>query len=155
LDQRAVFVGGLPYQDIVPYYLAADAFWFPSSARSEAFGLVQVEAMAAGCPVINTNIPHSGVAWVSRHDESGLTIPMGDVDGLVEASRRIVEEPGLRARLAAGARARAIAEFDDRLMAKRSLELYGSLIVSTPPTTEVKLSEWVEDVNRVSQTAEG
>jgi len=155
LGQRVIFVGSLPYQEIVPYYLAAEAFWFPSSARSEAFGLVQVEAMASGCPVINTNIPNSGVAWVSRHDESGLTIPMGDVDGLVEASRRIVEEPGLRARLAAGARARAIAEFDDSLMAIRSLDLYKSLMHQRPPTTEVKLSEWVHDVNRVGPQVEG
>src|SRR5437868_8857265 len=47
---------------LIPYYLAARALWFPSNARSEAFGLVQVEAMASGCPVINTAIPHSGVA---------------------------------------------------------------------------------------------
>ena len=66
MADRVVFPGDLPhYLDLVPYYLAADAFWFPSNARSEAFGLVQVEAMACGCPVINTAIPHSGVAWVS------------------------------------------------------------------------------------------
>jgi len=76
---RVVFPGNLPhYLDLVPYYLAAEAFWFPSNARSEAFGLVQVEAMACGCPVINSAIPHSGVAWVSPHDVSGLTVPMDD-----------------------------------------------------------------------------
>ena len=41
MADRVVFLGALPhYLDIVPYYLAADAFWFPSNARSEAFGLV-------------------------------------------------------------------------------------------------------------------
>ena len=62
---RVVFLGGMPYQRVVPYYLAAEALWFPSNARSEAFGIAEVEAMASGCPVINTNIPHSGVSWVS------------------------------------------------------------------------------------------
>jgi rhamnosyl/mannosyltransferase len=122
---RVVFLGNLPhYLDLLPYYLAADAFWFPSNARSEAFGLVQVEAMAAGCPVINTAMPHSGVSWVSRHDESGLTVPVDDPVALAEAANRLLLEPGLRDRLAQGARARAIREFDHCVMAQRSLDLY-------------------------------
>ena len=101
LADRVVFTGNLPhYLDIVPHYLAADAFWFPSNARSEAFGIVQVEAMASGCPVINTAIPHSGVSWVSPHEETGLTVPMDDPKALAAAAHRILEEPGLRDRLA-------------------------------------------------------
>jgi len=125
LTDRAIFLGNLPhYLDLVPYYLAADAFWFPSNERSEAFGLVQVEAMASGCPVINANIPHSGVAWVSPHEESGLTVPVNDPAALAEAAIRLVTEEGLRARLSLAAKSRAISEFDHRLMAERSLELY-------------------------------
>ena len=76
---------------MVPYYLAADAFWFPSNARSEAFGIVQVEAMASGCPVINTAIPHSGVAWVSRaRPIEGLTVPMDDPSALAAAANRML-----------------------------------------------------------------
>jgi glycosyltransferase involved in cell wall biosynthesis len=122
---RVVFVGNLPhYLDIVPYYLAAHAFWFPSNARSEAFGIVQVEAMASGCPVINTRIPHSGVPWVSRHEETGLTVAVDDPAGLAAAAGRLLGEPGLRARLAAAARERAVREFDHRTMAERSLAIY-------------------------------
>lgn len=125
LGDRVDFLGTLPhYLDVVPYYLAADAFWFPSNARSEAFGLVQVEAMACGCPVINTRIPHSGVPWVSRHEETGLTVPVNDPDALAAAARRLIEEPELRDRLVAAARRRAAAEFDHRVMAERSLALY-------------------------------
>ena len=109
---------------LIPYYLAADAFWFPSNARSEAFGLVQVEAMASGCPVINTAIPHSGVPWVSRHEETGLTVPVNDPDALAAAAPPAPDEPGLRDRLSAGGRQRAVAEFDHRVMAERSLEVY-------------------------------
>lgn len=125
LADRVVFLGNLPhYLDLVPYYLAADAFWFPSNARSEAFGLVQVEAMASGCPVINTAIPHSGVSWVSLHDQTGLTIPVDDPAALAAAANRLLDEPGLRDRLAAGGRARAASEFDHRVLAQRSLAIY-------------------------------
>jgi glycosyltransferase involved in cell wall biosynthesis len=124
VSDRVKFLGAMPYQQIVPYYLAADAFWFPSIARSEAFGIVQVEAMAAGCPVINTAIPHSGVPWVSRHDREGLTVPVDDPLALAEAANRIATEPGLRDRLVVASRQRAREEFDHRVMAQRSVDIY-------------------------------
>ncbi len=128
LADRVVFVGELPYRKIVPYYLAATAFWFPSNARSEAFGLVQVEAMASGCPVLNTHIPASGVPWVSRHEESGLTVPMDDPEALAAAARRLLDEPGLRERLGRAGRERALREFDCRVMAQRSVQAYEAVL---------------------------
>jgi glycosyltransferase involved in cell wall biosynthesis len=121
---RVVFLGNLPCRQIVPYYHAATAFWFPSNFKSEAFGLVQVEAMASGCPVINTQIPASGVSWVSRDEESGLTVPVDDPHRLAAAARRLLNEPGLRDRLAQGARERAMRDFDCQVMAQRSLDVY-------------------------------
>ena len=132
LGDRVVFLGSLPhYLDVLPYYLAADAFWFPSNARSEAFGLVQVEAMASGCPVINTAIPHSGVPWVSPHEDTGLTVPVNDPEALAAAARRLLGEPGLRDRLTAAAKRRASAEFDHRVMAERSLAYYRSVLAGS------------------------
>jgi glycosyltransferase involved in cell wall biosynthesis len=129
LADRIVFLGNLPhYLDLIPYYLAADAFWFPSNARSEAFGLVQVEAMACGLPVINAAIPHSGVAWVSPHEETGLTVPVDDPAALAAAARRLMDDPGLRERLGAAGRERAIREFDHEVMAARSLDLYRQVL---------------------------
>ena len=92
---------------------------------------MQVEAMASGCPVINTAIPHSGVPWVSRHEETGLTVPVNDPAAFAAAARRLLEEPGLRDRLAAGARARAIAEFHCDAMGSRSKELYSATLADT------------------------
>ena len=131
LKDRARFLGDVPRdEDLAAYYLASDAFWFPSNARSEAYGLVQVEAMASGCPVINTAIPHSGVPWVSRHDETGLTVPVNDPAAFAAAAVRLLTEPGLRDRLAAGARARAIAEFHCDAMGSRSKELYSATLAA-------------------------
>jgi rhamnosyl/mannosyltransferase len=121
---RVLWYGRLTDEQLVGAYHAATALWFPSNARSEAFGLVQVEAMASGCPVINAAIPASGVCWVSRHEETGLTVPLNDPAALAHAANRLLTEPGLRERLAAGGRARAVQEFAHGLMARRCLEMY-------------------------------
>jgi rhamnosyl/mannosyltransferase len=129
---RVAFLGAMPYQEVVPYYLAADAFWFPSVARSEAFGLVQVEAMACGTPVINAAIPRSGVPWVSPDGVTGLTVPVDDPSALAAAANRLLDEPGLRERLGAAGRDRAAREFDHRVMARRSLAFYGGVLGGRP-----------------------
>jgi glycosyltransferase involved in cell wall biosynthesis len=108
-------------------YLAATALWFPSNARSEGFGLVQVEAMASGCPVLNTAIPASGVSWVCRHEGEGLTVPVDAPAAFADAARRLLNEPGLRDRLSAAAVVRA-ADFDWLTMGERSLDVYRSVI---------------------------
>jgi rhamnosyl/mannosyltransferase len=129
LGDRVRFLGRMPDdEDVIAHYLAADAYWFPSNARSEAYGLVQVEAMASGCPVINTAIPHSGVPWVSRDGETGLTVPVNDPLAFAAAARRLLEEPSLRDRLAAGARLRACSEFHSKAMGHRSLALYSAML---------------------------
>lgn len=128
LESRVVFPGHVP--TTVPYYLAAHAFWFPSNIRGEAFGLVQVEAMAAGCPVINAAIPYSGVSWVSRHGETGLTAPIDDPEAFAAAANRLLNEPGLRESLAEGARARACREFDHRVMAERTIDVYRRVLAT-------------------------
>ncbi len=121
---RVVWCGHATSAELVGAYHAATALWFPSIARSEGFGLVQVEAMASGCPVINTSIPNSGVAWVCRHGQEGLTVPVNDPAAFAAAANRLLAEPHLRERLAAGGRLRADSEFDHRVMAERSLAIY-------------------------------
>ncbi len=136
MAERTIWLGYRGFDEVVGAYHAATALWFPSNARSESFGLVQVEAMASACPVINTAIPGSGVPWVSRHEESGLTVPMDDAEALAQSANRLLTESGLRERLAAGARARACREFDHRLMAVRCLSAYRSILAGKAPTTE-------------------
>jgi len=125
---RVVFHGHATSEQLVGAYYAATALWFPSIARSEGFGLVQVEAMASGCPVINTAIPGSGVPWVCRHEQEGLTVPVNDPSALAAAAHRILTEAGLRDRLTAAGRIRAATEFDHRVMAERSLAIYRDVL---------------------------
>lgn len=126
--ERVVWHGHATADELVGAYHAATALWFPSLARSEGFGLVQVEAMAAGCPVINTAIPGSGVAWVCRDGQEGLTSPMDDAPRFAASANRLLEESGLRERLATAGRKRASTEFDHRVMAVRSLDVYQAIL---------------------------
>ncbi len=125
---RVVWRGRVSDDELVGTYRAATALWFPSNERSEGFGLVQVEAMACGCPVVNANIPHSGVPWVSRHGETGLTVPVNDPVAFAAASRCMLMEAGLRERLSHEAILQAKLRFDAVQMAARSLEIYREAI---------------------------
>jgi glycosyltransferase involved in cell wall biosynthesis len=125
---RVVWFAHLQPHEIVGAYHAATAFWFPSNARSEAFGLVQVEAMASGCPVINTSIPHSGVPWVSEHERTGLTVPINDSAAFAAAARRFVHSPALRNALATEAVQQATSRFGDVRMATETLAVYRDVL---------------------------
>ena len=129
LGRRVKFLGHVP--STVPYYHAADAFWFPSNARSEAFGLAQVEAMASGCPVINTYIPDSGVSWVSQHGLTGLTVPVGDAQALAGAADQLATDEALRLRLGQAAQRRAKDQFEISVMARRHNRIYHDVLGRT------------------------
>jgi glycosyltransferase involved in cell wall biosynthesis len=103
LAGRVVVHGPLPVMQVAAFYAAADIFALASSR--EPYGTVYGEAMAAGLPVVGYaagNLPH-----LARHGEEGLVVPPGDVAALTTALRLLVEDPGLRARLAAAAARRA------------------------------------------------
>jgi rhamnosyl/mannosyltransferase len=128
IDDRVVWLGSASNEIVRGAYRAATALWFPSTHRSEAFGLAQVEAMASGCPVINTAIPGSGVPEVSLDRESGLTVPCGDPHALAAAARLLSERTELRDELSHGARRRACCEFDRSQMVDKLCAVYESVL---------------------------
>ncbi len=130
---RVIWLGKTSESDLIAAYHAATALWFPSNVRSEAFGIVQVEAMASGCPVLNCDIPGSGVPWVCRDEQEGLTSPVDNPKAFAANAQRLLTEVGLRERLAVGARQRS-EQFGDVLMAQRSLGIYHRVL----PTKQIR-----------------
>ncbi len=123
LGDKVVLAGEIQNAQVAPYYHAADLFALASIARSEAFGIVQIEAMSAGLPVVNTSLD-SGVPFVSLHEQTGLTVPPGDPDKLAAAINRLLDNPDLRATFGRAAQLRAKQEFAVDVMVSRTLALY-------------------------------
>ena len=116
LQDRVTFAGRVSDEDLPAYYQACDALVLPSVARTEAFGVVQIEAMAAGRPVVSTNLP-TGVPWVNRDGVTGIVVAPGSAEALGAALARLGSDAALRARLGDGARLRAQSTFTrDRMV---------------------------------------
>lgn len=115
VDGRVTFLGEVSDGALASCYEAADVFVLPSVEPSEAFGVVQLEAMAAGLPVVNTDLP-TGVPWVSPDWVTGRTVPPRDASALAESLTELVADPELRARFGENARERVEALFDRERM---------------------------------------
>ena len=82
----------------------ADALVLPSQERTEAFGVVLLEAMRWAKPVIVADIPGSGAPWLVRSSDSGIVVPTGAWDQLTEAIRLLKDDPELRQSLGTNGR---------------------------------------------------
>jgi glycosyltransferase involved in cell wall biosynthesis len=127
---KVTFLGEIHNQDIVPFYHAADIFALASVARSEAFGIVQLEAMACGKPVVNTSLD-SGVPTVSLDGITGLTVPPHDPLALAGAMNTLLDDTKLSGAYGRAARARVEQEFNQEVMLERMVKLY-SEVLSVP-----------------------
>ncbi len=129
--QDIVFLGGVTYSDLPRYYRTADIFCAPATGK-ESFGIVLGEAMAAGRPIVATNI--DGFASVMTHDEEGLLVEPKKADLLAESIATLVQHPEMRARMGARGRER-VEEFRWGKVAARVLEYYESVLRSRSTTS--------------------
>jgi len=116
--------GAVVHRNVKPFspewfslYERADLFVLPT--RIDAFGLVYLEAMAAGLPVIGTRI--NAVPEIVVHGETGFLVPPGDRRALAQALGTLVDDPDLRRRMGTAGRARATLLFD----AKKNFRRFG------------------------------
>lgn len=130
LDTRTRFVGNAASDELTALYNGCDVFVLPSVTRAEAFGMVQLEAMSCGKPVVSTNLP-SGVPWVNRHGVTGLVVDPGDARQLANAIATLVDDATLRNRLGAQGRARVEQEFSVRRMVEQTTGLYQKVVAAS------------------------
>lgn len=124
---RIEWLGETPDEELPAIYHSADLFVLPASHSSEAFGLVQVEAMAAGLPVVCTELG-TGTTYVNLDGVTGLVAPPRDPDALAAAINALIADPARRAAMGRAAQERVAQEFDLDVMVDRALALYGELI---------------------------
>ncbi|HEY6420256.1 MAG TPA: glycosyltransferase [Candidatus Binataceae bacterium] len=120
---RVAFIGEVSDCNLASYYQACDVFVLPSVARSEAFGIVQLEAMACGKPVINTSLA-SGVPFASLDGVTGVTVPPGSPAPLADALTLLLDDENLRAKYGRAALSRVESEFSLDAMVRRTIEVY-------------------------------
>lgn len=131
LRGKVKLLGHVSDEELPSYYGACDVFCLSSVQKTEAFGIVQIEAMSCGKPVVATKIPHSGVSWVNAHEESGINVMPGDAYALAKAIESIAENGAAYDRYSEGALNRYKKLFTKEKMIAKCKELYDGLMKET------------------------
>lgn len=127
VDNRVTLAGSVGDEDLVSYYHAADVFCLPSHLRSEAYGLVQLEAMACGVPVVSCDLK-TGVPYVNQHEKTGLIVPPAAPGKLAEAVNKLIKDITLRHRLGDTAKKRVHEQFDLPVMINKVKQIYSDVL---------------------------
>lgn len=131
LESKVQLIGKIPAEELGEYYKRADVFCLPSIERSEAFGIVLLEAMANKCPVISTSMG-SGTSWVNQHNHTGLVIPPKNEKAIASAIKAIINNKELSASFSVNAYNRFQEEFKLEDMVMRTVRLYRGLFSENP-----------------------
>jgi glycosyltransferase involved in cell wall biosynthesis len=126
--QRIHFVGLIEDASLPAYYQACDVFCLPAVNQAEAFGIVQVEAMACSKPVVSTKL-NNGVDFVNQDGYSGYTVAPSDVNALAQALNTLLADDALRARLGQQALQRALQEFSLASLREKTLKVYQEAVL--------------------------
>lgn len=113
----------LSEEDVISYYSGAKLFVCPSVY--EPFGIINLEAMACGAPVVASRV--GGIKEVVRHGKNGILVEPGDVEGLAEAMNKVLGDEGLRLKLAKAGRPYVEKNFSWDRIAKQTFDLYTGL----------------------------
>jgi len=128
LLNKVFLIGKIPQTHLGSYYKACDLFCLPSIEKSEAFGLVIVEAMSFGKPVVATNIKGSGVSWVNQNGVTGLNVEPKNSKALADAIRFICENPEIYIKMSKNALKRFEEKFTIEKEILKILKIYNKLL---------------------------
>lgn len=128
-------LGSVPESERVKLLCIADVFVMPSVTNAETFGLAQLEAMAAGRPIVNTSLD-TGVPQVARHGIEAITVPPGDPERLGDAIDSLIADPERRRRMGEAARHRAVTKYSTAAFSKGIETIYREAVAATTPTVQ-------------------
>jgi rhamnosyl/mannosyltransferase len=128
LESKVVMTGRIPFSEIHSYFEICDIFCLSSIERSEAFGVVLLEAMSLSKPLVATNIPGSGANWVNKHNETGLNVPPEDAEALANAFIKISSDAGLREKFSVQSKSRYQRSFTRKAMVDQLINLYSEVL---------------------------
>lgn len=123
VSDKVHLLGAIANDERAAYMHAADVFVLPAVNRAEAFGIVLLQAMAAGTPVISTELG-TGTSWVNQHEETGLVVPARDARALARAIARLLEDDERRAAMGRAAQNRVCEHFTLEEMYATLKEIY-------------------------------
>lgn len=126
VEGKVELAGYLPQEELPAYFTACDAFVLSSVMKTEAFGIVQIEAMSLGKPVVTTTVQGSGMSWVNAHGESGLNVPPADAKALADALVEVVKG---KEQYGEAARKRFQALFTTESMIEKVKQIYEAQLV--------------------------
>ena len=127
LEPRVHFAGSLDDDGLKDHLAAAGIGLLPSSTPTEAFGLAMVEYMAAGLPVISTELG-TGTSHVNQAELTGLIVPANDPAALAAGIVRLLSHPALRERMGAAGRVRVSENFTTQAMMRGMDRLYAEAL---------------------------
>ena len=131
LEKKVLLPGSLTNRELHTLMAACDVFALPSIERTESFGIVLLEAMIFGKPLITTDIEGSGVNWVNLAGETGMVVRAADADALADAIHYLLRNPETRLQMGERARDRLNNLFHIERVGQRIMDLYSTF--QTPP----------------------
>jgi glycosyltransferase involved in cell wall biosynthesis len=126
LHEKIIFMNEVSDALLLDCIHASQMLILPSVEKSEAFGLVLLEAMACGKPVISTDLG-TGTSFVNVHNHTGLVVSPKNISDLAQAVQQLLDKPEEKKKFGDNARKRAIEYFNVDLMTSRTMELYSSV----------------------------
>ena len=128
VQDRVELIGFVSDEDLAAYYGACDVFCLSSILKTEAFAIVQIEAMSCGKPVVSTHIPSSGVSWVNADGKSGLVVEVENPEALAQAFRAVTRDKETYEYLSSGSYDRYESHFTRDKMVSKCLDIYDRVL---------------------------
>jgi glycosyltransferase involved in cell wall biosynthesis len=130
LKNRVRLRGGLSNEILRALFTTCHVFCLPSLERTEAFGVVLLEAMRYGKPIVVSDIPGSGPGWVVREGDCGWMVPPGDADALAMQLKNLSATPNLCRGLGEKGRENFNKKFHIQSVAQNVMEIYEDILTS-------------------------